>query len=78
MKLYKINEASVGLMYIMYNADGIASFFSFLSSAAACVSMYQAGGVVGTILIGYSSDLLIKQVCVTLTFVNPKNCMLIF
>ena len=39
--------------------------FFFFIIAAACVSMYQAGGVVGTILIGYLSDLLIKQVCST-------------
>ena len=30
--------------------------------AAFCVSMYQVGGVVGTILIGYLSDLFLKQV----------------
>jgi len=30
--------------------------------AAACVSIYQVGGVVGTILIGYFSDVFIGQV----------------
>ena len=50
--------------------------FFFFVIAAACVSMYQAGGVVGTILIGYLSDLLIKQVCSTdgfIFFCNIKS-----
>ena len=32
------------------------------NSAATCVGMYQAGGVTGTIVIGYLSDKFIKQV----------------
>ena len=40
-------------------------FLFVLPLAAAYVSIYQAGGVVGTILIGYLSDLFIRQVRAT-------------
>lgn len=41
------------------------TIFCFTETLAAfCVSMYQVGGVVGTILIGYLSDVFLKQVMI--------------
>ena len=41
---------------------GCQTLVLFPNLAAFCVSMYQVGGVVGTILIGYLSDKFLKQV----------------
>ena len=40
----------------------VITFAEFLNTAAIYVSMYQAGAVLGIILIGYLSDSLIKNV----------------
>ena len=55
------------MIYSYHVGCDVASFFS--PTAAAYVSMYQAGAVVGIILIGCLSDLLIRQVCVTVSVV---------
>ena len=55
----ELNEANLTL----HKSDCIIFVSILLPLAAAYVSMYQARGVVGTILIGYLSDLFIRQVC---------------